>query len=225
MINKLFGINNYKTMYFGASLFDVNNFNATQDQIAYIYDNLNKIPRGFFPEIFTGTLWMTGATNLDNEWRETIKTNERCYEITRTHGFIHTSEFLRKKDDLPFILSHLRWYGNRSIYREDCESNQSLYDNQILQKCWSVSPLSVRYYAKMSGNGNSPDYLYLLGGNDFLFKEDNYKQHNAAFYGLYRYLTLAKTKLSFDHVYERVGSVENKLCIDYVIDSIKERLR
>ena len=224
MINKLFNINDYKTMYFGASLFDVHNFTATKDQIAYLYDNLNNIPRGFLPEIFTGTLWMTGATNLDMDWRESLKSNERCYDVSRTHGFIHTSEFLQK-DDLPFILSHMRWFGGQQIYKGECEINESLYNNQILRKSWTVSPLSVRYYTKMTGNGNTPDYLYLLGGNDFLFKDDNYKKHSAAFYGLYRYLTIAKKKLSFNHVYEKVGRSENKLCIDYVIDAIKERMQ
>jgi len=224
MINEIFNLNDYSSMYLGASVFDVHNFYITKDDLDNLYDTLNRIPRKHFPDVFASTLWLTGTKNFETEWRTLLSNNEQCYTVTHPRGLIHTSEFIGKREYIPFILSHFRWQGKNKIYRGKCQSNNLYYDHGILNKAWAFSPLSIKYYVKMKGNGNTPDYLYLLGGNEKLFKEDGFRHHQTALYGLYMYLTFAKNKLSFDHVFEKDGKSEKKVCIEYVSDEIREQL-
>lgn len=222
-INKEFGINDFTTMHYGGSIFDLKYFDIDISMINYVYNSLASINSGHMPEVFTGTLWMTGNVNREFEWRNRSNIFKRCYECLGKDGFIHTSEFINNPEAIWFILSHMRWYQNKRIVKSLDYINLQLYEVGVLEKTWSVDPISIKYYTKMPSKDDTPDYLYLLGGSPELFSnfDRTNQDHLTAYYGFYRYLLIAKEKLGLRTIYEKNGSVETALCIDHVINDIK----
>ena len=165
-LNSQFGINDYTTMHFGASLFDLREFDIDIDMISYVYDSLEHINPGHMPDIFAGTLWMTGYVQRDFSWRQRTKIFSRCYECLGKDGFVHP-------DITKHLFYHMRWFQNDRIIHDTSYMNLHLYESGVLEKTWTVDPISVRYYAKLTGTKDSPDYLYVLGGSPELFNNFN----------------------------------------------------
>lgn len=225
-INKEFKIYDYTTAYSGATLFDMRSFDLTKEQIDNLYDTLENINKGHMPEIFASTLWVTGRLVKEFDWRVTIGAYNRCYEALEQDGFLHASNFMRGEDMLPFILSHMRWPKNHRVCEKNDYMNFQLYDMGVIDKMWTVNPLTLKYYLRIPSTNDSPDYLYLIGGSAELFDDFNpsNNDHVLAYYGYLKYLILARDKLGLNLIYERAGSVETALDINYVIDGMKEQI-
>ena len=178
------------------------------------------------PEVFAGTLWMTGHVEREFSWRNRVKMFKRCYECLGKDGFIHTSEFVDEPHIIPFLFNHMRWLDNDRVIHDINYMNLQLYSTGVLEQVWTVDPISIKYILRMKGNDDAPDYFYALGGSPELFNSFNPTNldHLTSYYGFYRYLLLAKNKLGLDRVYEKHGSVETALDINYVINDIKEQI-
>ena len=223
-LNHAFGINDYTTMHFGGSVFDLRYFSLHKKMFDYVYNSLDALNKGHYPDIFAGTLWMTSDTTLDFSWRERSTIFNRCYECLSKDGFLHTTNF-PNPEAIPFIFSHMRWIDGDVICKEPSFYDLSYYGKGIVDKIWTVDPIAIKWFLKNPG-GAGPDYLYVLGGSPELFHDFNASDeaHVSAFYGFYKYLTIAKDKIGLTTVYEKNGSMSTPIDIDQVIEQIKEQI-
>ena len=201
-VRNCLGLNNIKTAVLGCTIIDTNNevgLCTEGNSMSMPRHNRQNIfcpneALSFYPAVeqsevdneedsdmlALGAMWFNGFIPFSRG----ITDPENCCHATATmmsrYGVVTSDQILKSRPDswLECIYSAFKWYGKNDerLVPQEMQSDTAI--GKIVRKGfvhpnWLVKPISVRYMVKELADEDGRDYVYLVGGSDFLLGDSS----------------------------------------------------